>query len=246
MGQRSLAIDDVEACVTLAAPLAEGLDPLLLTPGAGMHFWKGPGRGAAAAPPDLPTQLYDAHLEIGWQPRLAPWLFADLAVIPGVYTDFRDVNAESFQMRGRGLAVVAFSPRLQIAAGVLYPNFNHTKLLPAGGVIWNPDDDTRLQFLFPRPKLARRVGAWGGGEWWVYVAGEFGGGRWSVERADGAAESIDYTDARALLGLECLAPAGPSGHAEVGYVFDRRVTFTGGAPDYQPGGTLLLRAGVRY
>ena len=240
-----LEINDVDGSVTLAAPLGQGLAPLLFTPGGGLHFWDRP-RSAAAGAVQLPKSLFDSYVEVGWRPRLAEWLFADLAVTPGVYSDFRDVSGRSFQMRGRGLAIVAFSPQLQVALGALYVNYNHTKLLPAGGVIWNPNDDTRLLLLFPQPKLSHRLGAWGDAELWGYLKGEFGGGRWSIERADGSPDSMDYMDARALVGLERVTPGGMSSHMEVGYVFSRRVTFASGAPDVTPDATVLLRVGLAY
>ena len=39
----------------------------------------------------------------------------------------------------------------------LYTNRIETKFLPAGGVIWNPDEDTHLLLVFPQPKLSRRL-----------------------------------------------------------------------------------------
>ncbi len=37
--------------------------------------------------------------------------------------------------------------------------------------------------------------------WW-YVGGYYGGGSWTVKRANGAKESIDINDLRLVLGLE--------------------------------------------
>jgi hypothetical protein len=237
MSANRLQINDVELTATAALPLADGWAPLLLSPGFAAHFWDGP---------DLPSSLYDAYLEIGWRPRLAPWLFADVAVTPGVYSDFRELRSENVQMRGRGLAIVAFSPQVQVVAGALYVNRNKTKILPAGGVIWNPDDDTKLNFLFPQPKFAHRMATFGDAEWWGYLAGEFGGGRWSIERGEGSVDSVDYSDVRVLLGVERIVLQGLTGHLEIGYVFDRKVNFTSDTPDVKPGSTLLLRAGFSF
>jgi hypothetical protein len=245
-GSKGLEINDVELSATLNLPFSDQWAPLLITPGFAGHFWEGPHDGRLPDVPDLPHSLYDAYLDIGWRPRLARWLFADLGVIPGVYSDFKDVNANAFQMRGRGLAIVAFSPQCQVAAGVLYVNRNKVKVLPAGGLIWNPDEDTHLLFLFPQPKLSRRILTTGATQWWAYLGGEFGGGRWSVERADGSIDLIDYTDSRVLLGLEWLVPEGVKAHLEVGYAFGRKVNFTSDTPDYKPDSTVLLRAGIGY
>jgi hypothetical protein len=241
-----LQITDIESSATLGVPLVEGWAPLLLTPYAAAHFWEGPKGPGAIATPDLPPNLYDLNVEIGWRPRLARWLFADLAVTPGVYSDFKDVNADSFQMRGRGLAIVAFSPECQVVAGGMYVNRNKTKFLPAGGVIWNPNEDTRCFLVFPQPKVSHRLATVGTTPLWGYVAGEFGGGRWSVERANGAIDSLDYTDLRVTLGLESVVAHGWKGHVEVGYVFGRRVNFSSDTPDVKPPDTVMLRAGFSY
>ncbi len=239
-GTHGLGITDVELGTTLNVPLAEGWAPLTIAPYAAAHSWSRP-----AAAPTLPPSLYDLSVEFGWRPRLATWLFADVAVTPGLYTDFRDVGADAFQMRGRGLAIVAFSPQFQVAAGAMYVNRNRTKVLPAGGVIWNPSDETRCFLVFPQPKVSHCFRTVGVFELWGYLSGEFGGGRWQVDRA-GTPESLDYTDLRVILGLESVHATGLRGRVEVGYVFSRRVNVANAGPDYNPADTIMLRAGLRY
>jgi hypothetical protein len=245
-GGSALAITDTEANTTLAVPLVDDWAPLLLTPCIAGHFWQRPKGSDTLETPDLPSSLYDLNLEIGWRPCLARWLFADLAVTPGLYTDFKDVTSDSFMMRGRGLAIVALSPQLQIVAGGLYVNRNKTKFLPAGGIIWNPSDDTRCCLVFPQPKISHRLLTIGNMQLCGYVAGEFGGGRWSVERASGAIDSIDYTDLRVNLGLESIQAQAWKGYVEIGYVFGRRINFASDTPDVKLQDTLMLRAGLSY
>jgi hypothetical protein len=111
--------------------------------------------------------------------------------------------------------------------------------------LWRPNDDTRGDLVFPSPKLAHRLTTIGLTQWWGYVAGEFGGGTWSVERASGTGDTADYSDLRLLGGLEWVHGSGAKFHCEIGYVFGRKVRFAGG-PDFQPTDTLLLRAGFAY
>jgi hypothetical protein len=190
-GNNGLGIADLEVATMLNidCPLA----PIKITPYAAIHYWDGPSTL------ELPTNLYDLNVEFAWRPRLAEWLFAELAITPGLYTDFKNVSADSFQMRGRGLGIVAFSEKLQLAAGAMYVNRNVTKILPAGGVIWTPSDDTRYFLVFPQPKISHRFYTLGDTQFWGYLAGEFGGGRWEVERASGIKDSLDYTDLRLIL-----------------------------------------------
>jgi hypothetical protein len=249
LGAAPLQINDFDLSTTVAVPVGGDRAPLTFTPGLGAHLWQGPGPGRVPGAPDLPAHLYDAYLEFGWRPRLARWLFADLAVTPGLYTDLKDFNAETFQLRGRGVAVVAFSPQFQLVGGALYVNRILTKVLPAGGLIWDPDEDTKLFAVFPQPKLARRVATAGPAQWWAYLGGEFGGGKWSIERGNGQVDAVDYTDWRILLGLECLNNPGLKGHVEAGYVFNRAVRIRGNTsdhPDFEPSPTWMVRAGLFF
>jgi hypothetical protein len=223
----------------------EGWAPLLITPDFATRFWQGPRSDALPGRPDLPGHVYDVSLDLGWRPRLAPWLFADLGVTPGLYGDFHRITAETFRPRGRALGIVAFSPQLQVVAGLLYINRLHAKVLPAGGVIWQPDEGKRYELLFPQPKGAWRFATVGATQWWAYVMGEFGGGTWTVERANGE-DLVDYTDLRVLLGVEWLNPNGLKGRVEAGCSFHRTIRFSSATPEFTPERTLLLRAGIGF
>jgi hypothetical protein len=228
---------DLELASTLNLDLP--VAPLKVTPYVAAHLWN-----VGDAEPF--RYLYDLNVEFAWRPRLAQWLFIDLAVTPGLYTDFKNVTADSFQMRGRASAIVAFSEEVQMVAGAMYVNRNHVKVLPAGGVIWNPSADTRWFLVFPQPKISHRLGTVNATQIWAYVAGEFGGGRWEVEVARGVNDSLDYTDLRVILGIESIHAERLRGHLEIGYVFNRRVNFANTTPDITLPTTLMARAGFRF
>jgi hypothetical protein len=245
-GAQGFAVNDLELSATFALPAVEGWEPLLLTPGLAARFWAGPDSAAFPGRPDLPPQVYDVALDLGWRPRLAPWLFADVGVTPGLYSDLREVDSDSFRLRGRALAVVALSRQWQFVGGVLYVNRLETKILPAGGVIWSPNEDTRCELLFPQPKVARRLITLGLTQWWGYVLGEFGGGTWTVERADGGADVADYRDLRLIVGLEWVSGTGIKSRLEAGYVFQREVSFGSATPDFRPDSAVMIRAGIGF
>jgi len=115
-----LQINDFEAKTTLAFLLVDGWAPLTLNPGLGAHFWEGPSSAHSPPAPGLPSNLYDAYLDIGWRPQPARWLFLDLVVTPGLYRDLKQLDWEAFQLRGRAVAIVACSPQFQLAGGALY------------------------------------------------------------------------------------------------------------------------------
>jgi hypothetical protein len=210
-------VHDTDFWVQVPAPGWEPLGkPLLLKPGFGVHAWDGPARNTAVGDPGVPGTVYDLYLDVGWKPRPAEFLFLDVGITPGVYTDFPAVPREAFRLRGRALAVLATSERFQFVAGVLYVNRDATKVLPAGGFIWSPDEDTRLQVTFSQPKLARRVGVFRDSDWWVYAAGEFGGGTWVYRTPVGAENVLNNNDYRVIVGTEMKRADGWLVRAEAG------------------------------
>ena len=227
-----LGINRTELAATFGIPIFYNPNtPLLLTPGFAFNWLDGPVTpldpngvplpGSA----DLPARVYDAYLDAAWHPQLADWLHADLGLRTGVWTDFEEVNSDSVRILGRGLGVLSFSPQFDFLVGVWYLDRNRVKLLPAGGVHWRPSPDMDAYLVFPNPKLRMRSRSVGSSQWWIYFAGEYGGGRWTVERDGGIGDDIDYNDLRAIFGVEWETQTQARGHVEVGYVFDREILF---------------------
>lgn len=246
MGPRGLGITDIGLDTVFAWPVLANPNPIYITPGFTYHSWNGPASGNFAGFPDLPPNAYDAYLDTSWHPQITSWFSADLDVRVGVYSDFHAINTDSIRILGRGLGIVTFSPQWQAAAGIWYLNRLTVQMLPAGGVIWTPNQDTRLALLFPNPKLSRRVFTFGNTDVWAYVAGEYGGGRWTIRRPDGTNDIVELNDLRALAGLEWFAFAGVRGNAEIGYVFDRHIIYRSGPPVAHPGDAVLFRMGLTY
>jgi hypothetical protein len=232
---------------TLAFPLFARQPPFFVTPGFAVNYVDGPSSGAHAGNPDLPPNLFDAYLDTGWRPVVNQWLSGDLGVRVGVYSDFQEFTKHSIRIISRGLGIVTLSPKWQIAAGVVYLDRNKIKILPAGGVIWTPNPDIRWEMLFPRPKLAGRWTNIRNTELWIYVSGEYGGGAWTIRRADGAINSIDYNDIRVNLGLETHGINRLRMWAEVGFVWNRKLEyFYTATPNIPINDTVMLRGGVAY
>lgn len=243
---QELGVDSLELSATFAFPFLYNAAPLLITPGFAVHYFEGPVTEALPGGPDLPPRVYDAFLEAGWQPTITNWLSADLAASVGVYSDFQRWGSDAIRVRGHGLGIFKLTPQFSVAAGVAYINRNRVKLLPAGGVIWTPTPDARWEILFPRPRIAQRFTTVGNTDWWWYVAGEYGGGAWAIERAMGFDDNFDYNDLRLILGLEWMTFGGWTGHFEVGYVFNRELIYVTQTPTFKPNDTIMLRAGVAF
>lgn len=245
-GKHGLGIDDIGLGGSFAFPILANPAPIFVTPGFTYHSWNGPASGNFAGSPDLPPNAYDAYLDSSWRPQVTSWFSADLDVRVGVYSDFSAVNSRSVRILGRGLGVITFSPQWQLAVGVWYLDRLTVKILPAGGVIWTPNQDTRFAILFPNPKISQRLTTIRNTDVWGYVAGEYGGGKWTIKRASGASDVMELNDLRALAGLEWFNLSGMRGNFEVGYVFDRHIIYRSGAPKAHPSDTVLLRAGITY
>lgn len=249
--EEGVGILDLELSGSFAFPFAFNPSPFTVTPGFAVHYWDGPDSNAFPLPyqPDLPPRAYDAYLDVGWKPVINNWLSADLGVRVGVYSDFSYVDTQSIRFPSRGLAILTFSPTLQAALGVVYLDRYTIKLLPAGGLIWTPNPNSRYEIIFPRPKLSHRLTTWGqfNTDIWIYVVGEFGGGAWTITRTDGHHDRVNYDDYRVNLGFDLRGPRAIKGWFEVGYVFGRQFTYIDSAtPSFNPGSTVLVRGGVAF
>jgi hypothetical protein len=247
LNERGFGITDLEGQLAITIPLGEGIAPLKIVPGAAMRWWNGPTAAVGVGQPDLPSRVYDFYADIGWRPRPAKWLFIDFKVTPGFYSDLENTSHGAFRPRGQGLAIIALSEQFQIVAGVVYANRVRTKVVPAGGIRWAPNDDTEFRLVFPAPRISHRICTWRETSFKLYLAGEFGGGAWAVRRDDGQNDVVDYSDLRLLSGLEAALPDNRRWYAEFGYVFNRRIDYASGVTStFGPSDTVLFRAGFTY
>jgi hypothetical protein len=243
-GQGDLGLSDLELKTVLALPIPSREFPLIVTPGFAVHYFAGPaGR-------DLPPRVYDSYVQFRWMRRLSPRLGIDLAVTPGVFSDFEHGTDDELRITGHGVAAWDSTPALRIVLGAAGVDRMSTDVLPVCGLIWTPHDDVKFELVFPHPRIARRIYLFGACtdhvQDWIYVAGEFGGGIWAIERTGGAIDTVDYTDFRVFLGLERKIVAGLDTRLEVGYVFGRELRYESATPDLELADTVMLRGGVTY
>jgi len=243
-GPQELGLHEIETSATFAIPFFQNPKaPLLVTPGFGLNLWNGPSPPHPSNP-EFPGATYAAFLDSAWNPQLTPMLSGELGFRIGVYSDFKRITNESIRYQGRGYFLLAFSPSVQVKAGVVYLDRQRIKLLPAGGVIWKPNSDTKFDILFPNPKLAWRLHRVGNVDWWLYGRGEYGGDSWTIRRPSGVIET-DYNDIRTAVGLEFDNPTRLSGRFEVGVAFEREI-YQLGAVTMRPNTTVFLGGGLSY
>lgn len=246
----SLDINDTDFSLALSWPNFLGsFQPLYILPSFSLHQWQGPESSTGA---DLPANAYSAFVEVGWQSDPNLMFGTELGVRTGFFTDFDTFNDDSFRIMGKALAKLRITPTTTLKLGVYYVDRNDVKIIPAGGFLCQPTPNARFDIFFPLPKASFYLTTVGNQDVWWYVAGEYGGGSWTVTREDGAEDSIDMNDIRVLLGLEwgrsdLIRSGRRIGFFEAGYVFERELEYR-----YSPNdnitndATFVLRAGFGY
>ncbi len=255
-GATDLEMNDIDTSLVFAFQnfLYSG-QPVYVVPSFGLHLLDGPSQppsvnGSPSA--DLPPQLYDAFLDTGWQSDPNRLLGADLGFRIGVFSDFDTLNSDSLRILFKGLLTFRLTPYSTIKGGIYYLDRNRIKLLPAFGLLYQPTAFTRYDLFFPQPKVSQYFRTIGTQDVWVYAAGDYGGGAWTVTRSDSSEQSIDINDLRVLVGLEwgrsdLIRNGRHTGFFEVGYVFDREVLYKQDRnDDFDPGSAFMLRLGFGY
>jgi len=280
-----LDTSDVELATTVNFPnFFYSGQPLQVSPGFIFQWWDGPTTDplptmpipagtplnpltapAGAFPTELPSRVYSTYLDFGWKPMLTPQFGGDVDFSVGVYSDYNTVTTDSVRFQGTGLLVLGLTPTVAIKGGVTYLDRLDLKLLPAGGILWRPNPQTRFDIYFPKPKLAQYLTTFGNTDVWWYVNGEIGGGSWTVDRdvvvlmnplvplgptkavSAGGDRRVDLNDYRVGGGFEWTCQTGVRGFVEAAYVFNRQLVFASGPISTQDlDSSVMVRGGLTY
>ena len=227
--QDDLSTNDSDVSLPFAWPNFLGSTrPLFVVPSFSLHLWDGPSSTTGA---DLPGNAYSAFLDLGWQTDPNQMFGLEFGARVGSFAEFGVWNSESLRLMGKGLASFRLTPFTTVKGGVYYMDRNRYKLLPAGGILWQPNPYTRFDIFFPQPKVARYWRTVGTRDVWGYLSGDIGGGNWTVKR-DGTnqTDKVDINDIRVMAGLEwgqtdLIRSGRRTGFFEIGYVFDRELRY---------------------
>ena len=202
------------------------------------HLVSGPKRT------DMPPHLWDFTAHLGRRNRWDSYWSYDLAVRPGWFSDFAGSAREGLRFPGHGVLYYTPSDEFQMLIGIDYLDRDDIAWLPVVGAVYKPHADFRVDVVFPRPRVASRLG----GERWLYLAAEMDGGTWAIKRADGTNDVATYRDYRLCLGVQHGEEKGEetTSYLEVGYVFARHLEYRSGTPSYDPLSTTLLRVVTCY
>lgn len=237
-----LGMLDLDGRFTLIMPRLPGV---MATVGYSAHILDGP------VTTDLPAALYDQWIEFRWLKKFNDRWAMDLAITPSLYTDYDNLSSHSFRMMGRALALYTASPEWQWAFGAIYLGREDLTALPAVGAIWTPNDTYKVEFLFPRPRVMRKLSSDETATRWLYLAGEFGGGSWAIERPGVVPgtrfnDIVTYSALRLLVGYEHKRAKGFSPRIEAGWTFNRSLEYQSGLGDMDLSSAAMIRFGGSF
>ena len=197
-------------------------------------------------PVGIPPQFFDAGLDTTlYLPLSEKWSFLGMAG-PSIFSDGQNTSSQAFRMTGRALAFYQWSKTVKLSGGFLYLGRADIKALPAGGIFYQPHGDFKVELFFPRPKIAWRFHHAGEISRWCYLAGEFGGNSWAIERSSGLNDIMTLRDYRLVAGLEHIQGETFRGLIEAGFVFGRKIEYTSGVGNTTQSPTAMLRGGLAF
>ncbi|EMI19984.1 hypothetical protein RMSM_03085 [Rhodopirellula maiorica SM1] len=247
----SLGINDTDVSVVFAwQNFLYSSQPLMIAPSFSLHLWDGP-ENTPAQNADLPSKAYSGFIDFGWQSDPNQILGLELGTRIGVFTDFDTMNSDSLRVMGKGLVNFRLTPAATIKGGVYVLDRIRYNVIPAGGILWQPDPYSRYDIFFPQPKLAHYWRTIGTQDVWWYLGGEYGGGSWTVKRDNNAEQQVDINDFRVMLGLEWgqhefIQAGRRNAFVEVGYVFDREILYENKDNKFSQDDAIMFRAGIGY
>jgi hypothetical protein len=241
-GTDGLGFNDAEIALSVALPLPTRRHPVVITPGFTTHFLDGP------ANTDLPARLYDAYVAFNWYPRITRNLGAIISITPTVQSDFEHWDDRALRTPGKALLRYTWAEyERELVLGVIYLDRDDIPWLPAAGVIWTPNPYLCFELLFPRPRVMFMVNAGPEFEDWLYVAGEYGGGSWSIERVPAQTQDVvTFADYRAIVGWERKKHGGAGMRVEAGYVFGRSFEYESNSERFKPDAAWMIRGSLAF
>ena len=208
-----------------------------LVSGFGVHFLDGPVQT------DMPPRLFDFSIGVQDRRLVQPNIGYDLVFRVGAFSDFEGSAEDGVRYPSHAVTFFRFNPRMEMVLGVDVLDRDDISLLPVAGMIWRPADWLRLEAVFPRPRLAARIMDT---TQWIFLGGELGGGTWAVERVGFVDDNATYRDLRLVLGWETVGEESLNSSFEIGYVFDRELSYRSSMGDYEPPDGFMLRMTARY
>ncbi|MEM6910707.1 MAG: DUF6268 family outer membrane beta-barrel protein [Verrucomicrobiota bacterium] len=192
---------------------------------------------------DLYRVLFPFDFWTRFQENLTSWV----RVMPGVATDFEDLNGDAFDLTVLALLSYGFAEDWKLIGGGYYSqDTGEAVLLPAVGLIWEPSPNSRLNLTFPRFQVL-----FAPNDDWLFSASAYlNGASWNVEDpVNGESVQLNYGVVRLALGAEKHLGNGFWLFGDIGYQVGQSLEIEDSsrvALDTDIDGNLFLNLGLNY
>ncbi len=241
LDSNDLSTSHLEASVSLGVPLGSFENILGVRPSFRVDWIDS---GVAT---DVPSQLFETGVQLFWRkPINDRWSFMAISR-PSVRSDFH-TSDNAFKVFALALLNWSYVPdQLSLSFGVVYLDRADIPLVPAIGLMWTPDKETRLDLRFPQSRYSKRIAKNGAmSETWAYMSAGLGGNTWAVTRSNGASDELSLRDIRLAVGIEHIVDGGGGWFIEAGYAFSRRLEFERADSEIELSDAIVVRAGVSF
>ena len=152
------------------------------------------------SPLPLPDRLQGMSAVIALELQINETTAALLDIRPGVFFE-DDISDQAFDCPIRLGFGYRVNDRLSLVAMARYRGFAENQFFGGLGFIWKITDRLTLSAIYPEPRLTYQASE----DLAIWVGGEWAGGTYRTDREDSRGRAsgavVDYTDARAALGV---------------------------------------------
>lgn len=149
--------------------------------------------------------LYKVMLPVKFTMQATEQMPVHLTLIPGIHSDFEDVDGDDFRVDGTLASSYPYSEKLKFEFGVAVgEEFGDPKAYPIGGIRWTATDALQVDLLFPSPKISYALTD----EFRAFLAGAPAGGQWNVGESEDVQIDVEQKGYRVGLGAEGQVGAG--------------------------------------
>lgn len=202
----------------------------------------------------LPTELFETELGLAWMRRINErWMMRFMAGA-SFATDGNNSTSDAWRFRGGVFALYRRNPEWTWTFGAMALGRNDLPVVPAIGVIYQPNPAIRFDLIMPRPRISFLLADNGPRQQWGYLGAALNGTTWGVEGANRTDDQLTYGDFRAVIGWESTPTQergmpftrGRKWGAEIGYVFSRDFEWENDGSKIRLADTLMLRGSVSF
>lgn len=201
-------------------------------------------------------ELYTLSLGFNWiRPVNERWAWM-FSFTPTIATDFENTSSDMWRFRGNAFAFYTPQDDIQWIFGAVVTGRRDLPALPAIGLVWWPDECSKLDLTFPQPRFSRRLAETAGREWWGYTGMNLGGGTWAIEQSNGLNDELTYRAWRLVVGMESVPPgskapgsrgsSGFSSYLEAGISLGREIEFERAPQTFTPDDVFYMGGGLRF